>query len=85
MHIIRTSFGIFNVYINRLSAPDENIVHVSFVDHTNKTHAIHMHYNADHWVVSNPEAVPTWFSDFESKLDSLVTEQLAREYHSSLK
>lgn len=84
MHIIRTNFGAFNVYINRLSAPDENIVHVSFVDHNNKTHAIEMQYSTDRWVVRHPETVPGWFNDFETKLDSVITEQLAREYHSSL-
>jgi hypothetical protein len=82
MDTLKTPFGNFNVYINRLTAPKENIFHVSFVDKQNKTNTFLMHFNSEQWVFSDPSSVPSWFTEFEPELNNLITKECLKDFAS---
>lgn len=83
METLQTPYGRVTIYLNHL--PEENSFHVSFVDKSNKTHTILMHYDGSRWVFSSTEHVPHWFVSFEAELNHLITKECISSYRPSFK
>jgi len=79
MEVIQTAFGLFNVYLNRLSEPDKHIFHISFVDKNNKLHSMRMHFADGKWVFINPEAYPDWLVRLEKQFSDLIMKEILKE------
>lgn len=83
MNKLETSYGRFHIYVNCLSAEDENLIHLSFVDKNNKTHVVLMRQVNSKWVFAHPEALPHWIISLEEQFDTIATKELTRNYQSS--
>ena len=75
MEILQTPMGNFNVYINRLTSPQENTYHISFVDRNNKTYVVLMQRTRNEWVITNSQSLPQWIMDLQQQLCDLVAAQ----------
>ena len=75
MEILQTPMGNFNIYINRLTSPQENIYHISFVDRNNKTYVVLMQRTRNEWVITNSQSLPQWIMDLQQQLCDLVAAQ----------
>lgn len=85
MEILQTPMGNFNVYINRLTSPQENIYHISFVDRNNKTWVVLMQRTLTGWSIINSQRLPGWIMDLQRQLFDLVSTDYLREHQSSFK
>jgi len=79
MEVIQTAFGLFNVYLNRLNEPDENLYHISFVDKNNKLHSMQMHFADGKWIFVSPNTYPDWVTRLEKQFSDLIMKEILKE------
>lgn len=59
MKQIRTPYGVFNAYTNRLPESNDTF-NISFVDKNNKTHIVLLQCITDQWIMINAYIHPEW-------------------------
>jgi hypothetical protein len=72
MEKLKTSYGVLNIYLNRIDSPDESLVHLSFVDKNNKAHIVLMKRRLDKYVFVEPEKLAGWIIDLQQQLNELI-------------
>jgi len=76
METLETPYGNFTIYVNRLTLPEENLLHISFVDKRNKTHVVLMRHSMGNWVFRNIKNTPLWIVSMQDLLNDLILKQV---------
>ena len=84
MELLETSYGTFNIYVNRIFTEEEILLHISFVDKQNKTHIVMMRYTSGKWSLDQPEKHPSWILHLKDEFVSLIAKNSIREFREAL-
>jgi hypothetical protein len=84
MELLETSYGTFNIYVNRIFTKEEILLHISFVDKQNKTHIVMMRYTSGKWSFDQPEKHPSWILHLKDEFVSLIAKNSIREFREAL-
>jgi hypothetical protein len=84
MNILESAYGRFNVYVNHLSTPDQNLIHLSFVDKDNKTQVVLMKQIGGKWFFADPTSIPLWIISLQEQFDVLIKKDNLQNYHQSV-
>lgn len=75
MNILESAYGRFNVYVNHVPS-NEDLVHLSFVDKTNKTQVVLMRQIGDKWFFADPQSIPLWIISLQEQFDGLIKKEI---------
>lgn len=84
MEVLDTSYGTFNIYVNRVVTEEEMLLHISFVDKQNKTHIVLMRYVSGKWSFDQPERYPAWVLGLRDEFINLIAKNSIREFRDAL-
>jgi hypothetical protein len=84
MNTLESVYGRFNIYVNQLPPPDDDLIHLSFVDKDNKTQVVLMRKIAGKWFFADPKSLPLWIISLQEQFDVLIKKDNLQNYHQSV-
>ncbi|MGZ3952496.1 MAG: hypothetical protein ACXVBZ_13945 [Flavisolibacter sp.] len=84
MERIETSYGTFNVYLNRIVTPQGNLYHISFVDKQNKAQVAILTRYMNQWSFGNEQSLPDWIIGLKGQFEIFITRQFSSDFSSSM-
>jgi hypothetical protein len=79
METLETTYGTFNIYVNRIVTQEEILLHISFVDKQNKTHIVLMRFTSGKWSFNEPEKLPGWIVNLKDEFINAIAKNSIRE------
>jgi hypothetical protein len=80
MERIKTAYGNFTAYVNRIGAGEEDLYHISFVDNRNKVHIAVLAESVGGWSFVNAEALPDSIVELHSQFEMLIARDSLRHH-----
>ena len=75
MNILESAYGRFNIYVNNVPSNDD-LVHLSFVDKSNKTQVVLMRQIGGKWFFTDPQSIPLWIVSLQEQFDALIKKEI---------
>ena len=69
---IKTDWGLFTFYFNRIYTVDGIRYHVSFNDKNRKVIIFHMQLQSGVWKFANSENFPEWLQKLETQISDII-------------
>ena len=80
MERIKTAYGNFTAYVNRIDAGEEDLYHISFVDNRNKVQVAVLTESIDGWSFVNAEALPAFVVELHTQFEVLIARHSLRHH-----
>jgi hypothetical protein len=84
MERIETSYGSFNVYLNRIANSQGDLYHISFVDKQNKAHVAILTRYMNQWSFVNEESIPDWIISLKGQFETLIRRSFKSDFSRSI-
>jgi hypothetical protein len=75
--LIDTVNGVARFYFNRIYSAEGVRYHISFIDADKKVHMFLMQENGQGWFLLQKQNLPSWVSEKEEELESIIVTHLA--------
>lgn len=80
MERIKTSYGTFTVYLNRIVSSEGNLYHLSFVDNHNKAQVAVLRKSNSGWSFVDEDKLPEWIISLKVQFETLIAKELFSEH-----
>ncbi|MGZ3853938.1 MAG: hypothetical protein ACXVBX_14170 [Flavisolibacter sp.] len=80
MERIKTSYGTFTVYLNRIVSSEGNLYHLSFVDNHNKAQVAILKRSGGGWGFVDEDKLPDWIVSLKAPFETLISKELFSEH-----